>query len=55
MDDETDANSLSTRIESLVDHAERLDAMAERSQRFGRPDAAERLADLVESAAGETR
>jgi UDP-N-acetylglucosamine--N-acetylmuramyl-(pentapeptide) pyrophosphoryl-undecaprenol N-acetylglucosamine transferase len=51
MDDQLTAESLSARIESLVDHEERLRAMADRSMSFGRPDAAERLADVVEAAA----
>ena len=48
LDDQLSANALASRIESLIDHDERLTAMAERSRAFGRPDAAARLADLVE-------
>ena len=48
LDDQLSAEALATRIESLVDHDERLAAMAERSRAFGRPDAAARLASLVE-------
>ena len=48
LDDQLSAESLADRITSLVDHQERLSAMAERSRAFGRPDAAERLADVVE-------
>jgi UDP-N-acetylglucosamine--N-acetylmuramyl-(pentapeptide) pyrophosphoryl-undecaprenol N-acetylglucosamine transferase len=51
LDDQMSAESLAGRIASLVDHDERLAAMAERSASFGRPDAAERLADLVEEVA----
>jgi UDP-N-acetylglucosamine--N-acetylmuramyl-(pentapeptide) pyrophosphoryl-undecaprenol N-acetylglucosamine transferase len=47
LDDQLGAEVLADRIVSLVDHSERLDAMAERSAAFGRPDAAERVADLV--------
>ncbi len=52
LDDQLTAESLAGRIVALIDHEERLGAMAERSAAFGRPDAAERLADLVEGAAG---
>ena len=48
LDDQLSADALASRIESLVDHDERLRAMAERSKAFGRPDATARLADLVE-------
>ena len=51
LDPDLSSESLAGRIESLVDHGERLASMAERSGSFGRPDAAERLADLVEEAA----
>jgi UDP-N-acetylglucosamine--N-acetylmuramyl-(pentapeptide) pyrophosphoryl-undecaprenol N-acetylglucosamine transferase len=51
MDDELSAETLATRVESLVGHDERLRAMADGSRAFGRPDAAARLADLVEAAA----
>jgi UDP-N-acetylglucosamine--N-acetylmuramyl-(pentapeptide) pyrophosphoryl-undecaprenol N-acetylglucosamine transferase len=47
LDDQLSAESLAGRIENLVGHAERLQAMADRSAAFGRPDAADRLADLV--------
>ena len=52
LDDQLSAASLAERITSLVDHQERLAAMAERSKAFGRPDAAERLADVVERSTG---
>jgi UDP-N-acetylglucosamine--N-acetylmuramyl-(pentapeptide) pyrophosphoryl-undecaprenol N-acetylglucosamine transferase len=48
LDHQLSAESLASRVESLIDHEERLGAMAERSKAFGRPDAAARLADLVE-------
>jgi len=47
LDDQLEPEPLAERILSLVDHEERLDAMGGRSAAFGRPDAAERLADLV--------
>jgi UDP-N-acetylglucosamine--N-acetylmuramyl-(pentapeptide) pyrophosphoryl-undecaprenol N-acetylglucosamine transferase len=50
-DDQVTAESLAERIESLVDHDERLRAMAAASGAFGRPDAAGRLADLALAAA----
>jgi UDP-N-acetylglucosamine--N-acetylmuramyl-(pentapeptide) pyrophosphoryl-undecaprenol N-acetylglucosamine transferase len=55
LDDQLSAESLAGRMEGLVDHRERLRAMAERSRAFGRPDAAHRLADVViERAEGST-
>ena len=48
LDDQLSAETLAGRIESLVDHPERLLAMSERAAAFGHPDAAFRLADLVE-------
>jgi UDP-N-acetylglucosamine--N-acetylmuramyl-(pentapeptide) pyrophosphoryl-undecaprenol N-acetylglucosamine transferase len=51
LDDQLSSDSLAARIESLVDHEERLRAMAERARAFGRPDASARLADLVEEVA----
>lgn len=48
MDDQLSSESLATRVEGLIDHPERLGAMAERARGFGRPDAGVRLADLVE-------
>jgi len=47
LDDQLSAESLARRIENLIDRAERLKAMSDRSAAFGRPDAADRLADLV--------
>jgi UDP-N-acetylglucosamine--N-acetylmuramyl-(pentapeptide) pyrophosphoryl-undecaprenol N-acetylglucosamine transferase len=52
LDAQVSADSLAARIESLIDHRERMDAMAARSRAFGRPDAADALADLVEEVAG---
>jgi UDP-N-acetylglucosamine--N-acetylmuramyl-(pentapeptide) pyrophosphoryl-undecaprenol N-acetylglucosamine transferase len=52
LDDQLSSETLAERIQSLVDHRERLEAMAARSSAFGRPEAAERLADLVEAVAG---
>jgi UDP-N-acetylglucosamine--N-acetylmuramyl-(pentapeptide) pyrophosphoryl-undecaprenol N-acetylglucosamine transferase len=52
LDEQVSAETLAARIESLVDHQERLVSMAERSAAFGRPDAADRLADLALQVAG---
>jgi UDP-N-acetylglucosamine--N-acetylmuramyl-(pentapeptide) pyrophosphoryl-undecaprenol N-acetylglucosamine transferase len=53
LDDQVSAASLAERIEGLIDHVERLRAMAERSRAFGRPDAAERLAEIAIERAAE--
>jgi UDP-N-acetylglucosamine--N-acetylmuramyl-(pentapeptide) pyrophosphoryl-undecaprenol N-acetylglucosamine transferase len=45
------AESLAERVVEIVELEERMRAMAQASQRFGRPDAAARLADLVLEAA----
>jgi UDP-N-acetylglucosamine--N-acetylmuramyl-(pentapeptide) pyrophosphoryl-undecaprenol N-acetylglucosamine transferase len=50
LDDQLSAESLAERVESLAGHDERLAAMSRGSQAFGRPDAAARLAHLVEAA-----
>jgi UDP-N-acetylglucosamine--N-acetylmuramyl-(pentapeptide) pyrophosphoryl-undecaprenol N-acetylglucosamine transferase len=50
MDDQLSGRSLADRVVSLIDHDERLQAMADRSLAFGRPDASARLADLVTEA-----
>ena len=55
LDGQLSATTLARRIENLVDHQERLDAMSERSRLFGRPDAALRLADLVGDTASKRR
>jgi UDP-N-acetylglucosamine--N-acetylmuramyl-(pentapeptide) pyrophosphoryl-undecaprenol N-acetylglucosamine transferase len=55
LDDQLSAESLAGRIASLVDHRERMEAMAERSRGFARPDAAARLADVVEQNASSER
>jgi UDP-N-acetylglucosamine--N-acetylmuramyl-(pentapeptide) pyrophosphoryl-undecaprenol N-acetylglucosamine transferase len=47
LDDQLSARTLADRIVGLVDHRERLRAMADRSLAFGRPDAGTRLAELV--------
>jgi UDP-N-acetylglucosamine--N-acetylmuramyl-(pentapeptide) pyrophosphoryl-undecaprenol N-acetylglucosamine transferase len=55
LDDQLSAESLARRVEGLIDHRERLAAMAERSRAFGRPDAARCLAELVvEQGSGST-
>jgi UDP-N-acetylglucosamine--N-acetylmuramyl-(pentapeptide) pyrophosphoryl-undecaprenol N-acetylglucosamine transferase len=51
LDDQLTSESLASRIDGLIDHPERLEAMAERARLFGRPDAGPRLADLVEEVA----
>jgi UDP-N-acetylglucosamine--N-acetylmuramyl-(pentapeptide) pyrophosphoryl-undecaprenol N-acetylglucosamine transferase len=52
LDEEVSAQTLAERIVSLIDHDERLRAMRERSEAFGRPDAAQRLADVVADVSG---
>jgi UDP-N-acetylglucosamine--N-acetylmuramyl-(pentapeptide) pyrophosphoryl-undecaprenol N-acetylglucosamine transferase len=47
LDDELTPEELAERIEGVIDHRERLEAMAARARAVGRPDAAQRLADLV--------
>ena len=47
LDDQVTADTLAGRIEDLVGFEERLRAMSEASARFGKPTAAEALADLV--------
>ena len=47
LDEHVTPEELAERIESLIDHEARLKAMAERARAFGRPDAAERMAELV--------
>ncbi len=51
LDDQLTAEALAERIESLVDHDERLAAMSERASAWAHPDAAERVAELVVRAA----
>jgi UDP-N-acetylglucosamine--N-acetylmuramyl-(pentapeptide) pyrophosphoryl-undecaprenol N-acetylglucosamine transferase len=50
-DEQLTAESLTERIAGLVDRPDRLEAMGKRSLGFATPDAAERLADVVEDAA----
>jgi UDP-N-acetylglucosamine--N-acetylmuramyl-(pentapeptide) pyrophosphoryl-undecaprenol N-acetylglucosamine transferase len=52
LDDQLSAEGLAARMTTLIDHDDRLKAMADRSRAFGRPDAADRLADLAEEVAG---
>lgn len=47
LDEELNPPSLVRRIEALVDQPERMEAMAAASLEFGKPDAADRLADVV--------
>jgi UDP-N-acetylglucosamine--N-acetylmuramyl-(pentapeptide) pyrophosphoryl-undecaprenol N-acetylglucosamine transferase len=47
LDEQLTPEVLADRMLSLVDHDERLLSMAERATAFGRPDAAQRVADLV--------
>ena len=51
LDQQLSAATLAQRIESLVDHDERLEAMRTALRTFGRPDAAVRLADLATATA----
>jgi UDP-N-acetylglucosamine--N-acetylmuramyl-(pentapeptide) pyrophosphoryl-undecaprenol N-acetylglucosamine transferase len=53
LDHQLSPETLAERVESLIDHEERINAMAARSTAFGRPRAAEDLADLVEAVADE--
>jgi UDP-N-acetylglucosamine--N-acetylmuramyl-(pentapeptide) pyrophosphoryl-undecaprenol N-acetylglucosamine transferase len=50
LDDEVDAQVMAERIDAVLE-PERLEAMAERAAAFGRPDAADAVADLVAEAA----
>lgn len=52
LDDQLTPEELADRIDALVGHEERLRAMAGRAAAWGRPDAAERLAEVVLDAAG---
>ncbi|MDP8956325.1 MAG: undecaprenyldiphospho-muramoylpentapeptide beta-N-acetylglucosaminyltransferase [Actinomycetota bacterium] len=52
LDEHLSAATLARRIETLVDHDERLEAMRVASRAFGQPDAAVRLADVVTTTAG---
>jgi UDP-N-acetylglucosamine--N-acetylmuramyl-(pentapeptide) pyrophosphoryl-undecaprenol N-acetylglucosamine transferase len=52
-DDRLSPEVLAERIESLVDHEERLRAMSEQAEAWGRPDAADALATAVVEALGE--
>jgi UDP-N-acetylglucosamine--N-acetylmuramyl-(pentapeptide) pyrophosphoryl-undecaprenol N-acetylglucosamine transferase len=52
LDDQLTDASLAERVVNLVDHRERLEAMAERSRAWGRPDAAEALAAVILKAGG---
>jgi UDP-N-acetylglucosamine--N-acetylmuramyl-(pentapeptide) pyrophosphoryl-undecaprenol N-acetylglucosamine transferase len=52
LDDQLTPEELADRIDALVGHEERLRAMAARAATWGRPDAAERLAEVVVEAAG---
>ena len=51
LDDQLTAEALAERIESLVDHGERLTAMASGAAAWARPDAAAKVAELVVEAA----
>jgi UDP-N-acetylglucosamine--N-acetylmuramyl-(pentapeptide) pyrophosphoryl-undecaprenol N-acetylglucosamine transferase len=53
LDDQLTAEVLAERIESMVDHEERLGSMSERATAWARPDAAAVVAGLVARAAGE--
>jgi len=47
LDDQLSAESLAERISTLIDDEERLESMADGARAFGRPDASDRLADVV--------
>jgi len=51
LDDQLSAEALANRIVGLIEDPERLAAMSERARAFGRPEAAARLADVVEHVA----
>jgi UDP-N-acetylglucosamine--N-acetylmuramyl-(pentapeptide) pyrophosphoryl-undecaprenol N-acetylglucosamine transferase len=55
LDEQLSGPSLASRIESLIDHDDRLETMARGSRSFGRPDAADRVADVVERVGGGSR
>ena len=55
LDDQLTPEELADRIDALVEHEERLRAMAARAAAWGRPDAAERLAEVVVEASGADR
>lgn len=52
LDDQLTPESLAERIVGMIDHEERLRAMALRASGWGRPEAARRMADLVAETAG---
>ena len=52
LDEHLTPEELADRTISMVDHEERLAAMAERARALGRPDAADRVAGLVATVAG---
>jgi UDP-N-acetylglucosamine--N-acetylmuramyl-(pentapeptide) pyrophosphoryl-undecaprenol N-acetylglucosamine transferase len=52
LDDQLSAETLAARIESMIDHEERLRAVAERARAFGHPDASIKLADLIGEVGG---
>lgn len=54
-DAECDATTLDRELSALVSDSARLDEMGRCARALGRPDAAERLADLVEKVAGHGR
>ncbi len=51
LDDQVTAATLAARLEDLIGFDERLEAMRAASERFGKPDAADRLAAVVAGAA----
>lgn len=50
LDDQLSPGALAERLEELLSHEERLRTMADRSARFGRPDAADALAETTAEA-----
>jgi UDP-N-acetylglucosamine--N-acetylmuramyl-(pentapeptide) pyrophosphoryl-undecaprenol N-acetylglucosamine transferase len=54
-DAELDGDRLAAELSALLDDPDRLDAMSRAARALGRPDAAARVADLVEASAGRDR
>jgi UDP-N-acetylglucosamine--N-acetylmuramyl-(pentapeptide) pyrophosphoryl-undecaprenol N-acetylglucosamine transferase len=54
LDDAASGGAVAERLEPLLEDPARLESMARSSRRFGRPDAADALADLAAAEAGRT-
>jgi UDP-N-acetylglucosamine:LPS N-acetylglucosamine transferase len=55
LDDAASGGAVAERLEPLLDDPAGLESMARLSLRFGRPDAADALADLAASEAGSAQ